>query len=1264
MNDTHVYQNPGDYLIQAIATTTSGGTSYGELNNEVAPSSEWSTTGIANSLTSLAVQPDGSIDAIQSGAGSLPASLVQFMSGGQSDGTTFDNVTASISSISTVAIQPVAGGFDVLAGGSGYSVARFDSSGALDTTFGNAGIASPASALSTPNSGVGGVGENPQMIVEPNGNIVLAGLECAGGGDDDLILAEYLANGQPNTSFGSSGIKTYALDAAASSCDAASQPGGDIIAVVGLTAGSGSTEVLAFGSSGSLDSGFGSSGTLTTSVIKSDPLVAIQPGGQIDLAGGNGDDFAVMQYPADGSGGANWTDSDAGSGAPGALAIQPGGRIVVAVNAVSGPADWSLAGFTSAGASDTYFDELGSISGLDSSTAALAIEPNADILLAGQGPTSIIGGDEIIDAFFAQYGSGGQAVTATSADTAPTGLSVTASPATYSGADTEDGGSATPAEIEGSFTDPGAILEAHNVTIEWNGPTQDGSSVINFTVPAGQTTFDYPLPQYVANGEYTIDVSVADADGSHSISADPLTVYYSNSQPSGLTLTLANSTITEGDPVSLSGSFTDPQLNVAHLVTINWGDSTDPPDITTIAVSAGQTTFQANPNSASYTTTTGTFTISVSVSGLDGTTSATSYITVNAAPDQVMIGSVVPVAWENDYIAGSFLVTRTGDTTNSLDVSYSVKGSAVPGTDYTTLSGTVHFDANASNATITVNPSNHDLGTVVVTLSRGTGYAVAQGLSSARVTISPDTASDSGTPTAQITCFDPDGTSSGSSASTLLGCYIPIGISGSGDMTGYTFYLTHPSWLTVSASPGGSDIASGTEITVTAADTTYYVCATDSESESDVCGDVDVDVDGGEFTGETTLCASTEEFKPLQLFRDETNVTNGTPGSAPPVGDECNALVGQQINLSVYSPIPGLTFWTIPEGRINSYYVNEGNPQVGEVIPFSYNPLETNVSYTWITGGAKPVSAVLVTPFGSTSAAATINVVRPNVTPTATESGLANKLNTTSFIPLANGVPGGINIFKRYDTEITSNGVVVAQSPTVFSAGIGFYSVDGIAQPGITFRVQPAQLDSRFEFAWVQVLNKVSTTETYKGGLDEPPQSNPWANIAKELDNKFPYAGSINPTSQTGWGTSVNTYDAPYYSPTPAAMTLGGGQSYSVTETFNATMWYMCKPISPGSGGSSNWIALAKQTWGLRFTATATGQTGNKSKWQLSGYVDPIDPNNPTAASQSSQFAITTSDTDFPEWSGIAKNTPTTASNLSKSGLVPNDSATHPLGGG
>src|SRR5262249_23750460 len=70
-------------------------------------------------------------------------------------------------------------------------------------------------------------------------------------------------------------------------------------------------------------------------------------------------------------------------------------------------------------------------------------------------------------------------------------------------------------------------------------------------------------------------------------------------------------------------------------------------------------------------------------------------------------GSIValdPNVEEANEKAGTFLVKRTGDLSLSLTVSYTVTGTATPGTDYQTLSGSVLIRAGLPSATITVKP--------------------------------------------------------------------------------------------------------------------------------------------------------------------------------------------------------------------------------------------------------------------------------------------------------------------------------------------------------------------------------------------------------------------------------------------------------------------------------------------------------------------------------------------------------------------------------
>ena len=212
---------------------------------------------------------------------------------------------------------------------------------------------------------------------------------------------------------------------------------------------------------------------------------------------------------------------------------------------------------------------------------------------------------------------------------APTITSVTVDNSQYSGADTEEGGSIAPDQLHASFTGP-ASAESYNLSINWGDGTEANPDITTFSLNPGQTEFDYPLPQYASNGEYTISVTVADQEGNTSPTVQKV-VTYSNSALSGLVLSFQQGTPQDGEGGQmLVGSFTDPQSNVGHVVTINWGDGTEEdPDTTTVDVDAGDNTFQAE--TPSYATVS-TFPVLVTVSGMDGTaTASTSLVATTLA---------------------------------------------------------------------------------------------------------------------------------------------------------------------------------------------------------------------------------------------------------------------------------------------------------------------------------------------------------------------------------------------------------------------------------------------------------------------------------------------------------------------------------------------------------------------------------------------------------------------------------------------------------
>jgi hypothetical protein len=86
----------------------------------------------------------------------------------------------------------------------------------------------------------------------------------------------------------------------------------------------------------------------------------------------------------------------------------------------------------------------------------------------------------------------------------------------------------------------------------------------------------------------------------------------------------------------------------------------------------------------------------------------------------VDIADIADASEADPSVPGEFLVTRIGPTTNDLTVNYTVSGSALPGTDYIALSGTVVIPAGQSSATIDVIPlgdhTDEDV-RVLVTLS-------------------------------------------------------------------------------------------------------------------------------------------------------------------------------------------------------------------------------------------------------------------------------------------------------------------------------------------------------------------------------------------------------------------------------------------------------------------------------------------------------------------------------------------------------------------
>ena len=289
-----------------------------------------------------------------------------------------------------VAIQPtdgkiVVGGADTASNGNGagWTVARYNTNGSLDTSFGSNGI------VTTPIY----QGQLLDLVLQGDGKIVTVGYDGATNASiDNLILVRYNADGSLDGTFGSGGIVSIRFGG--SSVDIgraiAIQTDGKIVVAADLY-------VARFNPDGSVDTSFGSNGYVTNfnnvAVIAS--AVALQPtDGKIVVAGRTSKAF-IIRYNPDGSldtgfgsGGYNLNPFQTSASADGtsvtSFKFQSDGKILF------GGGDGTNAGvgrLTTDGSGDTSFGTNGLLLtplGTFSQFASIALQTDGKILAAGQ----------------------------------------------------------------------------------------------------------------------------------------------------------------------------------------------------------------------------------------------------------------------------------------------------------------------------------------------------------------------------------------------------------------------------------------------------------------------------------------------------------------------------------------------------------------------------------------------------------------------------------------------------------------------------------------------------------------------------------------------------------------------------------------------------------------------------------------------------------------------------------------------------------------
>jgi uncharacterized delta-60 repeat protein len=308
---------------------------------------------------------------------------------------------------SAIAIQSdgkilLAGAADLVSTQFDFALVRYNSDGSLDSTFGNGG------KVTTDFNG--GLDQASAIGLQADGKIVLGGFATAGG-NPHMALARYNSNGSLDPTFGDlsagkvvtslNGIRDFA-NALAIQSDGKIVLGGSIVTstdTVGMFA------LTRYNANGSLDSSFGSGGIVTTQLVggngEDDEIfgLAIQGDGRIIAAGQAtfGLDFGMARYLANGSldnsfgiNGIVTTDFNGGGDKGRSVVLQTDGKIVLggAANLTTGSTgDFGLARYNPNGSLDATFGAGGKVvtdfSGNVDTARGIALQSDNKIVAAG-----------------------------------------------------------------------------------------------------------------------------------------------------------------------------------------------------------------------------------------------------------------------------------------------------------------------------------------------------------------------------------------------------------------------------------------------------------------------------------------------------------------------------------------------------------------------------------------------------------------------------------------------------------------------------------------------------------------------------------------------------------------------------------------------------------------------------------------------------------------------------------------------------------------
>jgi len=278
----------------------------------------------------------------------------------------------------------------------GFALARYNSDGSLDTSFGVGGKVRTDLA--------DGSDQFVRVAVQSDGKIVAVGHTLNPlAGTDDMVVARYNRDGSLDTSFGANGL-TITKFTYGPPFGLAIQPDGRIV-VVGA-GGSGGLILACYTVNGSLDPTFGNGGKVegALGLFGAAATLALQPDGKVVVGGlaftgGPTCDFGLARFlndgspdPSFGNGGQVYTDFGPSRDEVRHVIIQPDGKILAIGSMYDSPqllySDFALARYNADGSLDTSFGHSGKVTtdfagGLDFAHGA-AVQPGGRVVVVGQ----------------------------------------------------------------------------------------------------------------------------------------------------------------------------------------------------------------------------------------------------------------------------------------------------------------------------------------------------------------------------------------------------------------------------------------------------------------------------------------------------------------------------------------------------------------------------------------------------------------------------------------------------------------------------------------------------------------------------------------------------------------------------------------------------------------------------------------------------------------------------------------------------------------